>query len=304
MAWRTSIKYVKDRQQAVFFRVSSRIMSEILQDEIIKYWLYKFRKSNMFILHKRKKPTFNTEKAVQHLKYVELYDNLFKIISNKHALLNLEGGISYRNFRGKEYQERQQNKYDKYYPRYKLEILEYEENINAICKALKLQYTLSELEEDLKASRFIVSNIFLKIFKQYGIELNPVMLMNIFGFEGHYVKNDSKGFETYKRKDKVLLYVKGTSFYNNFSYQFSKYQNGKAAGIFSAFFMRAAGCFEGRSNEPNFKEDNKNNDQDNNPFNREKTVIRILAKASADYFIARGLKSIEDYEAWAKSRYQ
>ena len=137
-----------------------------------------------------------------------------------------------------------------------------------------MKCSIEDIKQDLDGDRSLVKSLFKQIFEQYGICLDDKMLNNIFGRiqlkKGNY--------------DTILFFVKGTHFNFSLRYQFEETVNGQANGLFSAFFMRAAGELGQFGNDPVFDYDNVETNENkwyDNPFLYEKRVITILATAAA-----------------------
>ena len=84
--------------------------------------------------------------------------------------------------------------------------------------------------------------------------------------------------------DTILFFVKGSRFNFSLPYQFEETVRGQATGLFSAFFMRAAGELGQFGNDRVFDYDNAEPNENkwcDNPFVYEKKVITILATAAA-----------------------
>jgi hypothetical protein len=254
-------------------------------EQIIYAWLTASRKADMMLPTESGKWIFNTPKAEKHLALVQLYDMILK---NEHAF----------RYPGPARQvvplPRPEPK--SINPRYNAKIIrEYDQQVkkNAEKSAqhlLNQQFVIqaasekrkfiglatSELEliADFNGNRQIVKSLFQPIFSQYGIHLQPHMLGNLFG------KFTLAG----KSYDSIQLFTKHSYFPFPLEHQFSVTLGGKANGIFSAFFMRAAGRLVQFGNDPRFDDEPYTaavSKMDNNPFGAEKKVIRVLATAAA-----------------------
>ena len=141
-----------------------------------------------------------------------------------------------------------------------------------IIEELSLPYTIEALLTDLEGTRNVLKSLFQEIFFKYGIELDDSVLKRIFG------RTTIKGNN--ERVDTMSLFTNNTSFAGSLRKQFSTTQSGQANGMFSAFFMRSSGILEDFGNYPieEFDEPIAKSCSTNNPFFREKQVIRILAK--------------------------
>ena len=152
----------------------------------------------------------------------------------------------------------------------------YDRSIEAakIIKEINLPYTFSDIKNDFDKNRSIIKCLFQDIFSKYGIVLNEYVLANIF---------DKLRFPLERQaRDAIFFFTEGTHFHFPLRHQFNITTFNSAYGIFSAFFMRAAGYLEPSSNRYVFPPNRSNlTNADNNPFYHEKVVIRILASAMA-----------------------
>jgi hypothetical protein len=262
------------------YQDAKRYMENILKskekdiENIMHFWLMQSCNSEMFFNDNNKHPILNIAKAEEHLKIVQLYR---LVISNDYSfkyktLVKPEPKSINPNYNAKVLRE-----YQKAMDKENKRKLHHDTCIagaNKIITELNIPHTISELKNDFEGNRIIVKNLFRDVFSKYGIVLHENVMTNLFG----KIKfpNDRKSY------DSILFFTGGTRFNFSLNHQFSITTFNKANGIFSAFFMRAAGCLERFSNNSAFPpvRDNLTN-RCNNPFYEEKTVMRILASAMA-----------------------
>jgi hypothetical protein len=160
-------------------------------------------------------------------------------------------------------------------------------NALVIAKDINLQYTLEDLREDFKQDRTILKSLFGNIFSLYGISLTGKMLDSLFGKE--IKTNDSIYPSTVMYIDNIQLFAKRTVFEKSLAYQFSRTRRDEAYGVFSAFFMRAAGLLKLNKNDSSWgKHEHTGNFRDNNPFWNENIAMQIIAKSVAILYIRNG----------------
>lgn len=244
-------------------------------DDLIYYWLTQSRNSEMFYVNDKGKNVINVEKAQPHLLLVNLYNLILKnaypykesqlLIKPEPRSINPKANAKAL----RDYEE----KVDKEIQR-KADYDLFVSTANELINQLNLKLTISDLKTDFEGDRTFMKKSFQDIFKKYGIEFHDKAINNIFG----KIKMPN---EKYFR-DTIPLFAKNTAFNFSLSYQFSTTQMLQANGIFSAFFMRAAGRLQKRTNEFSFDPVGVSlSECDNNPFCEEKKVIRILASAVA-----------------------
>lgn len=162
-----------------------------------------------------------------------------------------------------------------------------------ICE-LEFELNLQELKKDFWGDRIFVKHQMGKLFNQYGIYLDNEMLEAIFGRQKKIINEGIAYKEQTVFIDNIELASKGKRFGKSLPYQFASTVNAEANGIFSAFFMRAAGQLKPGSNQ-------RNNDNFecphslNNPLYAEQSTLKVLAECIAPIIIYR-MNNIEEYK--------
>src|SRR6185437_287666 len=242
-------------------------------DDIIYYWLTKSRSSEMFYLNEEGKRVIDSDKAKEHLRLVTLYrmilDNVHPFVEQNLVRPELSSiNPSYNAKVSREYEEKLQKEAKRraYYD-------DFVASAKEIIERLELGFTISQLRQDFVEKRTVLKSLFKAIFAKYGIDLDDNALSNLFG----KVRPPGEKYYT----DTICLLTVGTTFNFALRYQFRTTIGGEANGIFSAFFLRAAGYLGRLGNEYVPERTPTLIESDNNPFARERQVIRILASAIA-----------------------
>ena len=142
------------------------------------------------------------------------------------------------------------------------------ERANKIASELELANSIDEIKNDFYGKRDIIKKNFQNIFSLYGLEFDDKVIDRLFG--RIQIKKDPS-------IDTISLFASDTSLAGSLSSQFRITKSGKANGLFSAFFMRAAGLLDNYGNEPiSVESEAISCSSTNNPFFREKQAMRIL----------------------------
>jgi len=155
--------------------------------------------------------------------------------------------------------------------------------LSSLLKPLTWNLTIEETINDFNGSRTYLKNRFKNIFSEYGIELTDDMLEGIFGL-GNLEK-----------------LTKGTRREGNLSQAFSITQDGRPNGLFSIFFMKAAGLNSDMDIDETELEEGIEQATLNNPLWTESTTVSALAKVAANYtpsLFSSTHKSIEGKKIW------
>ncbi len=147
-------------------------------------------------------------------------------------------------------------------------------------KDLEVKVPLEVIVNDFKSERNI-KRFFGKIFRLYGMPLNESMLTAIFG----KIPNPKKPTE---QIDSISQFTAGTRFSSYLNGQFGTTVDMRGTGIFSIFFMRAAGLLElnGTAFHP-IQEDDSKYFKDISPLWSENTVMRVFIRAALSTQIQR-----------------
>jgi len=221
---------------------------ESVIDNIVRFWLIDSHSSEMVFKNKDGQIVINSSKAFEHFKIVEIYNFIYKT---------------------SQFTSYSRNKNTKRLS--PIELKNKEEDINIILKELGLNYCLDELRKDFNGSRKIIKSLFQKKFSKYEIQLSDVVVDRLFS---------KITFDDDTRSDLIQFFCSNDFYRNDLGRQFHIYDGSrKAAGIFSAFFMRAAGLLENYSNERiSTSPIQATKTMEGNPFYQEKNVLRAIAK--------------------------
>jgi len=241
-------------------------------EDIMYLWLTQSRNSDVFSVSDNGKKIINIDKTQSHFKLVKLYNLILKndypykegdplVRPEPRSISPKYNAKVLRDFDKKVTQENKRRD----------SFEEFVSAANKIINELNLNVSISSLKSDFDGDRIFMKNSFQNIFRQYGIELHDKVATNIFG--------KVKFMNERNFRDTIQLFTKNTAFNYSLRHQFSTTNHLEANGIFSAFFMRAAGLLERRSNQFSFEPRVSQSECDNNPFCEEKKVIRILASA-------------------------
>ncbi len=242
-------------------------------DNLMYYWFTQSRNSEMFYINDKGKNVINVEKAQRHLLLVNLYklilENYYPYKEPEPLIKPEPKSINPR------YNANILRDFDKKVKKESQRKADYDSFVSAANKLinlLNLKFTILDIKKDFDGDRLFLKKSFQDIFKKYGIELHDKVMDNIFG----KIKIPNENYFC----DTITLFAKNTAFNFSLRYQFSTTTLLQANGIFTAFFMRAAGRLQKRSNEFSFEPKGVSlSECDNNPFCEEKKVIRILASA-------------------------
>ncbi len=239
-------------------------------EELVYRWLIDSRTSEMCKVTPRGY-AIDTTKAIKHFQLISLYDVLLfetwkyeprfykndpaQIFINKRTRANWL--IEAKEFEEKELARKKQVEgLATYIEKVKIDLAIHNSN--------------DELLSDFHGSGSIIKPRLQQNFRMYGINLDEQVL-DLFFEKVNLVSNRTQ-------IDFIALLTEGTSFCGGIASQFRISTNHRAQGIFSAFFMRSAGLFDGRTNELQEEQSFDSLSLNANPFISEKQAITLLAK--------------------------
>lgn len=221
---------------------------------IIEHWKAQNTLSPMTLTRPDGVKVMNTERAKQHLAFIQAY-----------SLLN--------DYWKKDSKERLTKEFDQYKEKFG-DVFSgtLEDLFNDTKPSSKLNEEGVSVK-DYSTQRSLIGSILQKMFKEYGINLNDAMIKNLTGTS--FVKKEVT--------DKIKTMTKGTKLEGSFLQQFSFSKDVKPKGIFSAFFGKASGYVLGVDMDSAFGEEEDNLIMANHPMYSEGTTMSVLASVAANH---------------------
>ncbi len=231
------------------------IDSEVHIQKVLTFWRAKFLHSPLIISDSNGVQRIDIQKAREHLKFVWLCKVLFSDLS----IYNPKATYVKAHTKSLLKSERVKRCF---------------EYANKLIDELEITFSVDDLIDDFNTDRTILKQSFKTIFRSHGIILNSKILDAFFGAR----QDQNTPTKTF---DSICEFTAGTGFHKPLRLQFGTTLDMTGDGIFSIFFMRAAGTLDlkGYRYQP-IKEDESKFVKDLSPLWSESKITRILIRAA------------------------